>query len=192
MGSQERERVQARVSPERKREWVEAVNDSSEYSNLSHLIIRSVEKELREEQEHTVQTENITADVDLSPVIEAINEVGEQVTNVQEKMNSIEAVAAESSQILDVTRDILKYVPNQSDIDIEPGEHAMSVQEPGVVRSEDVLLEDIREYGRVEDIVEYMTEHKGLDEETVRLAIEKLKVDMNRVEEHSGQLMRET
>lgn len=192
MGSQERERVQVRISPERKKEWVEAVNEGSAYSNLSHLIIRSVEKELQEDEETQHVTGDVTADVDLSPVIEAVNEVGEQVTNVEKQITSIEAVAADSSKILDVSHDLIKYLPDANLIESGPIENAMEVAEPNLSRSEDVLIEDIEEHGRIDDIVELYTEHRGMDEKTVRLGIEKLKTDMNRVTEQHDRLVRET
>lgn len=170
---------------------MEAVNSSSEYSNLSHLIIRSVEKELREDEESRDITGDIDVDIDLTPVMEAIAQVDDKVESVNENITSIEASAADTSDILDLSRDILKLIPSDSDVEIEPDMSAISVDEPdNITRSVDKLKSDIQERGRIDDIIE-LYEREGVDEHTVRLAIEKLKTDMTRVDEKHDRLMRD-
>lgn len=184
MGSDERERVQARVSPERKRKWMEAVENNSKYNNLSHLVIRSVENELREDEEPRIQSEDVTADVDLSPVIEGIDELKNELTSVDEKITSLQAQSTDTPDLDKLSQEILRLIPAKPNVVIEDVDTVSN-------REEERLMADIEQHGLVEDIIELFTTYRSNDAQKVRLAIEKLKTDMNRVDETHDRLLRD-
>lgn len=190
----DKERVQVRVSDERKREWLEAVNSSTEYNNLSHLIIRSVERELSDSGDSGGEVDVGEVNVDLSPVMDELRDMRDDISNVKRQIQQVEASAADSSEIIELAQEIMRMIPDSETFEASSKRtsvNAGSQDDDIYIYNTEEVEERIGYLGNEKDIVEYFSREMDYDKNVVKLAISKLETDMSRVERRDGCLVRE-
>ena len=102
--------VRLEVDPEVHEEWTEFVRES-EYSTLSGMIRSAVVREMNTAKKDRPDGD-IQAEVDLSPVTDAIYDLEERIAGVEDEMRSLDIASnATSDHIKEMMHYARKYIP---------------------------------------------------------------------------------
>lgn len=100
--------VNVKVDEDKKQRWDRAVDDSDEYSTLSHLIRLAVSRELSGEYEATGGGD---VDVDLGGVDGRLDEIQQTVDEIALRMDTLEAEALSGEDVLEIADDLYDLIP---------------------------------------------------------------------------------
>ncbi|SDY80247.1 hypothetical protein [Halopenitus persicus] len=115
-GAHKKVKLNVRVTSSKKEEWLDSLNDDE---NLSSLVRRAVDKEINDEYIPKKAINNLSgntgqADVDLSPLLDQIDDLQRSVTSVENKIDTISVTQAdegEDEDIEELAMDLLPRLP---------------------------------------------------------------------------------
>jgi hypothetical protein len=107
MSEEKRVLVNVKVTPNKRQKWRTAVDESDEYSTLSHLIRLSVSRELAGLYE---QDSNGESEID-GEVRSQLDDIQESVETVVESMGTVESEALSSTDITELADRIFDLIP---------------------------------------------------------------------------------
>jgi len=111
--------VSLRVPEHKKDEWTQAVEDSTEYDSLTHLVELAVHHELQDKWVLLTQINTIAEGVefDTSELESSIHDVSEDVQSVLDQMDEMRAISAvmQSQELREVALDAVDILPVVAD-----------------------------------------------------------------------------
>lgn len=174
-----------RVPEERKEAWEDAVENSVEYTNLSDLIRKSVERELSDAPDPDAAT---AVDVDLGEVTDRLDEMQDQLDRLNRKMDRVaEAdVGISEERERDIANQLQDHLPRvQSEKEMEDIARKLIV-ELADTDMQTLVEEERVEYGSIDLYAEYLDKPRH----AVEAAARRLADDVTPIEmgEFSGDL----
>ena len=164
--------IHIRVTEDRKEKWNEAAAESTEYQNLTHLIVSAVESELRGGSTTQPSAEQPTepAKVDLSEVHERMDDMREEMSDLEELMEQTYAMVRQDDEIIDIATWILDTIP-----EVESTEEIRN-RTP----ESDAPIDHVSEIGAGVPMMATL-KNEGVDEFTIQRALDKLLHEMESV-----------
>ena len=164
--------IHIRVSEDRKEKWTEAAVESTEYQNLTHLIVSAVESELRGGSMTTPSPEQMAkpAKVDLSEVHERMDDMREDMSDLEELMEQTYAMVRQDDEIIDIATWILDAIP-----EVESEEEIRNR-----IPESDAPIDHVGEIGAGVPLMTTL-KSEGVDEFTIQRALDKLLHEMESV-----------
>jgi len=158
------EQIHIRISESDKTRWQDAVEESNEYNNLTHLITASVDSELADDNHEQM------LDIELDPVEAKLDALLDKINQNTKQLREVEAKVDNDKDVLDIASDLLDLLPradSTEEFDIKKD------------RKYEYGTEDaIRRAGRESDVEEYYS-RKGHTKLKAKIALEKLTVEMD-------------
>jgi len=115
-GAHRKVKLNVRVTPNKKEEWQNALDDDE---TLSSLVRRSVDKEINDEYVPKQALEDFTGNADegsanLSPILDQLDGLQSSLTSVEHKIDTISTTQAgegEDTDIEELAMDLLPHLP---------------------------------------------------------------------------------
>jgi hypothetical protein len=176
------ERISVRVTPDRKAKWESVLAESNEWHNLTHLVVQAVENEIGEPQRTGQRQDSVQAEVDLSPVMDRLDGIQQQMSSVDNRLDEIDVKVDDSEQVIAAAKDIMEVLPRVAD--------ESELEDPGEVGDGVPVREKIQRTGSMTAIQDWAHATYGYPERLVTRALMKAMNDMATVDTYGDEYYR--
>ncbi len=167
--SEDKKFLQIQITAERKQRWKDAVENDPEWRSMTHLIVTSVEQEIRGERGGS---SGGSGDVELGQVHDRFDSLSDQINYIEDRLDETYfLVRKDEDNYTEIANQILEIIP--------------------VVRDQDELLKNegdgdaldvARDTGSVSHLVEHLQFEGDYSPTEVKHAVEQLERDVSTVE----------
>ena len=179
MADRDKEKVHLWVDPEKKSEWQEYVDESLEVDSLTQLVRNAVSVYMNQgglagQRDGVPEQSNATVQQDNSEVIEGINRIESQISDLDDRLLSLKSMAEQSPELRDVMMKVHEVLPVQ-----EPGSETHQIEKNRLTGPDE--YGSFAWDGRTDTIAEQI----NIDEYWVEMALDRLTDESERVKASS-------
>lgn len=105
----EKEQVNIKLPSSQKQRWKDYEEESDEFSNLSHLIRTSVEREINRDMDYWSTKEQ---EIDFSELQTQINRMEGSIRGLREDIESVRMLQAANSGLEELKQNVIRFIPS--------------------------------------------------------------------------------